>query len=314
MLGFGQTGQSEPSSNAVSTAPLGFAAAQAEAAVAAAAVGASTRSTSSGGSSTCPLPPTYSESVAGVDADDERSSAGTTPRRVWPAEYAATAAAAAAVGRDGGSSIAVRHGAELTEQQQQQQQQGDQQQEQPASAAAASEPEGRVSSRQVQDDGGSAAAVLNSSSTGLVRRSVSRPMSRTPSQLLAAGAGAAASGPGAGMSSMSVDGMVQLPTPGYEYADGDSQPLVPHMMGYAAGQVSCCWVGLGCKNTGHLTVQRTPAAEYSVLAVYTHTWCCKVGWLNLCLLLGCRCGVRVVYDCLACTLSSCPKLTLSANC
>jgi hypothetical protein len=88
---------------------------------------------------------------------------------------------------------------------------------------------------------------LLNSSTGLVRRSVSRPTSRTPSQILPAGA--AAAGYGAGLSSMSVDGMVQLPTPGYEYADDDNQPLVPHLMGYAyaVGQVSsCCFPGGTC--------------------------------------------------------------------
>jgi hypothetical protein len=235
MLGFGERSSKEAKSGL-----LGFAAAHAEAA-AAAGVEANIRSASSGGSSSaCPLPPTYSESVAGVDADDERSSAGTSPRRVWPADYAHSAAAAAAAGRGDDSGTAVRHAAELTEQQQQQQPQ----QQQAAATAAQSEAEVRISSRQLQaDESAAAAAVLNSSSTGLVRRSVSRPMSRTPSQIMPAGS--AAAGAGAVCAPMSVDGMVQLPTPGYEYADDDSQPLMPHMMGYAVGQVSCQVMALG---------------------------------------------------------------------
>jgi hypothetical protein len=242
MLGFSQPSQVEPGNKATSTSLMGFAAAQAEAAIAAAVLPDGTPSISSGGGSSASfLPPTYSEAVAGADADDECSSAGTadSPRRVWPAEYAHSAAAApaaavtaaATASSDGGSSMAVRHGAELTQQQQQQQ---------PASAAPpASGPASRSSSRQLQDNDSAATALLNSNVTGLVRRSVSRPTSRTPSQALPAAAAAAAVGYGAGLSSMSVDGMVQLPAPGYDYADDDNQPLVPQLMGYATGQVSC---------------------------------------------------------------------------
>jgi hypothetical protein len=249
MLGFSQPSQGEPSKKPISAGLMGFAAAQAEAAIAATAAlseGNKRSNSSAGGSSVSLLPPTYSEAVAGADADDECSSAGTadSPRRVWPAEYAhsaAAAAVAAATASDGGSSMAVRLGAELTEQQQQQ----------PALAApAASASASRTSSQQLQDNDSPATALLNSSSnTGLVRRSVSRPTSRTPSQILPAGA----AGYSAGLSSMSVDGMVQLPTPGYEYADDDNQPLVPQLMGCGFGQVSSCCFLVEVADDGYCT-------------------------------------------------------------
>jgi hypothetical protein len=259
MLGFSQPSQVEPGSKATSTGLMGFAAAQAEATIAAAAVAALPEGhnrSSAGGSSVSLLPPTYSEAVAGADADDECSSAGTadSPRRVWPADYAhsaaAAAVAAAAASSDGGSSMAVRHGAELTEQQQQ-----------PALAApAASASASRTSSRQLQDTDSAATVLLNSSSnTGLVRRSVSRPTSRTPSQILPAGAAAAYG------ASMSVDGMVQLPTPGYEYADDDNQPLVPQLMGDTCGQVSTCCIPGSSSCMCRKKLQRPKAVVHTAL-------------------------------------------------